>query len=108
MFPAAAPSIYQSPKCFVTYGIMGHVDQNQAPKKGKPWSAIMSLDFIHKIDLILPAEACDVILEQLNNTQKHPRYYKVNMTLGDILQGGFFNEYIKKGMYVILAYGRVC
>lgn len=30
------------------------------------------------------------------------------MTLGDILQGDFFNAYIKKGMYVILAYGRVC
>ncbi|KAJ4174498.1 hypothetical protein NW754_004917 [Fusarium falciforme] len=106
MFPAAAPSIFQSPKCFVTYGIMGHVDQNQAPKKGKPWSAIMSLDFIHKIDLILPAEACDVILEQLNNTQKHPRYYKVNMTLGDILQGGFFNEYIKKGNILMLSEGK--
>jgi hypothetical protein len=30
------------------------------------------------------------------------------MTLGDILQGDFFNEYIKKGMYIILAHGRAC
>lgn len=61
-----------------------------------------------QIDLIFPAEACDVILEQLNNTQKHPRYSKVNMTLGDILQGDFFNEYIKKGMHVSLAHDCVC
>lgn len=61
-----------------------------------------------QIDLILPAEACDVILEQLNNTQKDPRYFKVHMTLGDVLQGDFFNEYIKNGMYVSLAYDRVC
>lgn len=29
------------------------------------------------------------------------------MTLGDILQGDFFNEYIKKGTDVSLAYHRV-
>lgn len=61
-----------------------------------------------QIDLILPAEACDVILEQLNNTQKSPRYSKVHMTLGDVLQGDFFNEYIKKGMNVSLVYYCVC
>lgn len=52
MFPAAAPSIYQSPKCLVTYGSMGHVDTNQAPRKGKPWSSVMSLDFVHKVRMI--------------------------------------------------------
>jgi len=49
MFPAAAPSIYQSPKCFVSYGTMGYLDTKQAPRKGKPWTAVMSLDFIHKV-----------------------------------------------------------
>lgn len=44
-----APSIYQSPKCFVTYGTMGHVDPKQIPSKGKPWTAISDLDFIHKV-----------------------------------------------------------
>ncbi|RSL85504.1 hypothetical protein CEP52_016121 [Fusarium oligoseptatum] len=59
-----------------------------------------------QIDLILPAEACDVILEQLNNTPRHPRYSKVNMTLGDILQGDFFSEYIKKGNVLMLSEGK--
>ncbi|KAF5239434.1 hypothetical protein FANTH_9952 [Fusarium anthophilum] len=66
MFPAAAPSIYQSPRCFVSYGTMGYLDIKQAPRKGKPWTAVMSLDFIHKVDLILPSEAydaaCDIMM----------------------------------------------
>ncbi|KAF4962079.1 hypothetical protein FSARC_9813 [Fusarium sarcochroum] len=106
MFPAAAPTIYQSPKCFVTYGAMGHVDTKQAPHKGKPWTAIMSLDFIYKVDLILPAEAYDAAHEQLANAQKPPRYSKVVMSLGDILQGDFFTEYIKKGDVLMLSEGQ--
>ncbi|KAF4999695.1 hypothetical protein FGRMN_2260 [Fusarium graminum] len=98
MFPAAAPSIYQSPKCFVTYGTMGHVDTKQAPRKGKPWSSVMSLDFVHKIDLIVPTETYDAAYEHLANAQKSPRYSRVVMLLGDILQGAFFTEYIKKGI----------
>ncbi|WZH43440.1 ribonuclease P 40kDa subunit [Fusarium acuminatum] len=98
MFPAAAPSIYQSPKCLVTCGSMGHVDTNQAPRKGKPWSSVMSLDFIHKVDLILPTEAYDAVNEHLANTQKPPRYSRVVMSLGDIVQGDFFTEYIRKGV----------
>ncbi|TXC01032.1 hypothetical protein FocTR4_00008845 [Fusarium oxysporum f. sp. cubense] len=97
MFPAAAPSIYQSPKCFVSYGTMGYLDTKQAPRKGKPWTVVMSLDFIHKVDLILPSEAYDAACQQLSNAQNAPRYSKVVMSLGDILQGDFFTEYIKKG-----------
>ncbi|KAF4949989.1 hypothetical protein FGADI_8527 [Fusarium gaditjirri] len=87
MFPAAAPSIYQSPKCFVSYGTMGYLDTKQAPRKGKPWTAVMSLDLIHKVDLILPSEAYDAACQQLSNAHNAPCYSKVVMSLGDILQG---------------------
>ncbi|RGP66245.1 ribonuclease p mrp subunit pop1 [Fusarium longipes] len=107
MFPASAPSIYQSPKCFVTYGTMGHVDTRQAPSKGKPWVAITSLDFIHKVDLILPAEVHDAVSEQLAKTSEPPRYSKVVMSLGDLLQGDFFTEYIKKGDIMMLSEGQM-
>ncbi|KAJ4028518.1 hypothetical protein NW752_000779 [Fusarium irregulare] len=106
MFPAAAPSIYQSPKCFVTYGTMGHVDTNQAPRKSKPWAAITSLDFIHKVDLILPAEVHDAVSEQLAKTSMSPRYSRVVMSLGDVLQGDFFTEYIKRGDILMLSEGQ--
>ncbi|KAI6768200.1 hypothetical protein HG530_006209 [Fusarium avenaceum] len=106
MVPAAAPSIYQSPKCLVTYGSMGHVDTKQAPRKGKPWSSVVSLDFVHKVDLILPTEAYDAVREQLANTQKPPRYSRVVMSLGDIVQGDFFTEYIRKGDVMMLSEGQ--
>ncbi|RGP60324.1 ribonuclease p/mrp protein subunit pop1 [Fusarium sporotrichioides] len=107
MFPAAAPSVYQSPKCFMTHGTMGHVDTKQAPRKGKPWAAITSLDFIHKVDLILPAEVHDAVSEQLAKTEGPPLYSRVVMSVGDILQGDFFTEYIKKGDIIMLSEGRM-
>ncbi|KAF4978899.1 hypothetical protein FZEAL_4785 [Fusarium zealandicum] len=66
---------------------MGHVDTKQAPHKGKPWTAVTSQDFIHKADLILPVEAYDAVHEQFTNSEKSPRYSKVTMTIGDVLQG---------------------
>ncbi|KAF4344112.1 ribonuclease P MRP subunit POP1 [Fusarium beomiforme] len=106
MFPASAPSIYQSPKCFVTYGTMCHLDIKQAPRKAKPWTAVMSLDFIHKVDLILPSEVYDAASEKLGGVQKSPNCSKVVMSLGDILQGDFFTEYIKKGDIMMLSEGK--
>jgi len=47
------PSLYQSSKCFVTYGIMGHVDPKQPPSKGKPWATLASQDFVHRVRQIL-------------------------------------------------------
>ncbi|KAF7545426.1 hypothetical protein G7Z17_g9178 [Cylindrodendrum hubeiense] len=96
MIPTAAPSVYQAPKCFFTYGTMGHVDTKQAPHKGKLWTAITSQDFIHKVDLILPAEAYASV-QQVIEMHQPPQYSKVTMALGDILEGEFFTEYIKKG-----------
>lgn len=105
MFPVATPSIYQAPKCFVTYGTMGHVDTKQVPHKGKPWTVITSQDFIHKVDLILPTEAYDSV-QQVIETRQSPQYSKVTMTLGDILEGEFFTEYIKRGNVLMLSEGK--
>jgi ribonucleases P/MRP protein subunit RPP40 len=49
MFSQAAPSVYQTSKCHLTYGSMGHVDPKQLPRRGKPWSSLMTLDYIHKV-----------------------------------------------------------
>lgn len=49
MFSFPTPSVYQSLKCYVTYGTMGHPNSKQLPVKGKPWSAFLTQDFIHKV-----------------------------------------------------------
>lgn len=43
------PSVYQTSKCYVTHGTIGHLDAKQLPTKGKPWTALAGLDFIHKV-----------------------------------------------------------
>ncbi|KAH6880162.1 ribonuclease P 40kDa subunit [Thelonectria olida] len=106
MFTTVAPSIYQAPRCFVTYGTMGHVDTKQKPHKGKPWAAIKSLDFIHKVDLIMPMEVYKAVHEKIIKTRQPPQYAKVTMTLGDILEGEFFIEHIKNGNILMLSEGR--
>ncbi|OTA02168.1 hypothetical protein A9Z42_0025080 [Trichoderma parareesei] len=92
-----APSIYQSPKCFVTYGTMGHVDPKQPPSKGKPWTAISELDFVHKVDLVIPQDICDTIVQKMAEREA-PVYYRVIMTLGQVLETKFLTQYIKLGM----------
>ncbi|KAH6609855.1 hypothetical protein Trco_003201 [Trichoderma cornu-damae] len=89
-----APSIYQSPKCFVTYGTMGHVDPKQIPGKGKPWTAISELDFIHKVDLIIPQDVYEIVVQKV--VERHsPAYYRVVMTLSQVLETKFLTQYIK-------------
>lgn len=51
------PSVYQTSKCYVTHGTIGHLDPKQLPIKGKPWATIAGLDFIRKVDC---PPLCDV------------------------------------------------
>ncbi|KAI2472668.1 ribonuclease P 40kDa subunit [Annulohypoxylon bovei var. microspora] len=109
MFSFAAPSVYQSSKCFVTYGAMSHLEPGKLPSKGKPWSALLAQDFIHKVDLILPEELLQVVKDRIagNPDQGAPMFYKVIMRLRQVLEGAFFTEYIKIGNIMMLSEGRV-
>ncbi|RYO93524.1 hypothetical protein DL764_007973 [Monosporascus ibericus] len=101
-------SIYQSPKCSVTYGTMGHPDPKQLPVKGKPWSALLAQDFVHEVDLILPQDLVQVVKDKIaRESRPTPTYSRVIMTLGHILEGDFFTEYIKIGNIIMLSEGRV-
>ncbi|KAK8096778.1 hypothetical protein PG999_012722 [Apiospora kogelbergensis] len=97
MLSLSEPTVYQSSKCFTTYGTMGYPDPKQLPSKGKPWSVLLAQDFIHKVDAIVPAESVDKLKEKLNDDRFAPKYSRVIMTLGDALNGQFFTQYIKIG-----------
>ncbi|KXJ91649.1 ribonuclease P 40kDa subunit [Microdochium bolleyi] len=108
MLSFAVPSIYQSPKCFVTYGTMSHPDPKQLPSKGKPWSAVLAQDFVHKVDLILPQDVAELVRDKLEAAALLvPTYHRVIMTLGQVLEGDFFTEYIKLGNVIMLSDGRL-
>ncbi|KAH9988644.1 ribonuclease P 40kDa subunit [Xylariaceae sp. FL0662B] len=108
MFAFPTPSVYQSSKCFVTYGIMGHPDPRQIPSKGKPWSALLGQDFVHKVDLVLPEELLELVKNKVvGEPGRLPVYYRVTMSLGQVLEGDFFTEYIKIGNIMMLSEGRM-
>lgn len=113
MLSFPTPSVYQSSKCFVTYGVMGHLDPNQPPTKSKPWSTVAGQDFINRVchsppcwttftntypqvELIIPQESFEVVRKILNE-KAAPEFKRVVMSLHDVLSGDFFIEYIKKG-----------
>ncbi|KAI0882978.1 ribonuclease P 40kDa subunit [Annulohypoxylon maeteangense] len=106
MFSFATPSVYQSSKCFVTYGVTSHLQPGQLPGKGKPWSALLAQDFI---DLVLPEELLQVVKDKITGDPSRgpPVFYKVIMRLGQVLEGDFFTEYVKIGNIMMLSEGRV-
>lgn len=117
MLAFSEPSVYQTSKCYVTHGTMGHLDPKQLPIKGKPWSTIGGLDFIHKarfnlasrvfmfadsfkIDLILPQDLLETVLASNLADRPGSEFRRVIMSLGEILTGDFLKEYIKQGRAV--------
>ncbi|KAK4155005.1 ribonuclease P 40kDa subunit-domain-containing protein [Chaetomidium leptoderma] len=100
------PAVYQSSNCYVTYGILPHLDPKQLPSKSKPWTTLTSQDFVHKADLIIPQEMLELVQEKLLGDKLAPTFKRVVISLHDILSGEFFTEYIKKGDVLMLSEGR--
>ncbi|KAE8452386.1 hypothetical protein EG329_001086 [Mollisiaceae sp. DMI_Dod_QoI] len=84
-------------KCYVTHGVFGHVDAKQPPVKRKPFSSILKHEFIQKIELMLPQELYEIIKKNVLIGLPSPSYSRVILPLKALLEGEFFNEYIKKG-----------
>ncbi|KAI0160864.1 ribonuclease P 40kDa subunit [Hypoxylon sp. FL1284] len=102
MFSFPKPSVYQSSKCSVTYGVMSHPDPRKVPSKGKPWSTLLAQDFVHRVDLIFPDEVLQLVRDNIvGNPSRAPTFYKVIMSLGQILEGDFFTEYTKAGVLTL-------
>jgi ribonuclease P/MRP protein subunit RPP40 len=51
-----------------------------------------------KVELILPEELYEIIKNEILKERARPTYSRVIMPLEALLEGEFFNEYIKKGM----------
>ncbi|KAJ6445511.1 ribonucleases P/MRP protein subunit RPP40 [Purpureocillium lavendulum] len=103
MFPQTA---YRSSTCFVTYGTLGYVDPKQPPHRSKPWTDIASQEFIYKVDLVVPQLCYDALHERLTESSRQPHHWQVTASLGQLLQGNFFTEYVKTGHALMLSDGR--
>lgn len=92
---------------------MGHLDPDQPPaveitptigsgkKVKKPWSSFQDLNYVFKVDLVLPKECAEEALRRLVAARPMYQYFHVIMTVGQILEGEFFKEYIKAGECVL-------
>lgn len=109
-----APSTLQTAKCFFSYGTMGHIYPKQPPtienvpttdsraNLKSPWSNFQELGYVFQVDIIVPHELLEVAHQKLVTDRPVPQFSRVIMTLGQILQGDFFKEYIKAGEILFL------
>ncbi|EGY16668.1 uncharacterized protein VDAG_07832 [Verticillium dahliae VdLs.17] len=58
----------------------------------------MAQGFNHQVDLVVPEECYELVKRNLVEQRDAPVYQRVTMTLGQILDGAFFLEYMKKGL----------
>ena len=86
---------------------MGHLDPKQAPTKRKPYSAILKHTFIQRVELMIPEELFSIISEVVLPQFPAPAYSRVILPLRALLEGDFFNTYIKLGNILMLSEGRI-
>ncbi|CAD6587543.1 MAG: hypothetical protein ASARMPREDX12_002930 [Alectoria sarmentosa] len=83
-----------------------YVDPQQPPSKRKPFSTILNQPFTHTVQLILPQELYDVVWKEVETKISNIQYSRVIMSLSELLEGDFFNMYIKTGNILMLSEGR--
>ncbi|KAH8808344.1 ribonuclease P 40kDa subunit-domain-containing protein [Xylogone sp. PMI_703] len=86
---------------------MGHLDPKQPPVKRNPYAAVLNQRFVHQVQFILLKEIYEVIQTDLVKDEINPTYSRVILPLRSLVEGEFFNEYIKKGNILMLSEGRV-
>ncbi|PKS05078.1 hypothetical protein jhhlp_008445 [Lomentospora prolificans] len=112
MFSFPTPSVYQSAKCFVTYGQMPYIqpgttsDDTPQPAKGKPWAPILAQDFIHRIDLIVPEESYETLEKEVLGKLAPPPFFKITAPLVKLLDGAFLLDYLKNADALMLSKGQ--
>ncbi|KAF6220904.1 hypothetical protein HO133_002584 [Letharia lupina] len=94
-------------KAYVSHGnLPPFVDPEQPPSTKKPFSTILGQPFTHTVQLILPQELYDVVWKEVEAKISNIQYSRVIMPLSGLLEGDFFNRYIKIGNILMLSEGR--
>ncbi|KAF2448027.1 hypothetical protein P171DRAFT_383358 [Karstenula rhodostoma CBS 690.94] len=96
-------------KVFFSHSLLpSYIDPQNVSTKKKPFSTFNAQPFSHTLDLILPEEIYEIVKGHVEGTAATAKgvYARVYMKLGEVLQGDFFNEYIKKGNIMMLSEGR--
>ncbi|KAE8364363.1 ribonuclease P 40kDa subunit-domain-containing protein [Aspergillus caelatus] len=82
------------------------IDSKQPPMKKSPFSAIWGHPFVHTVEVTLPEATYKTIESSLDTKLPKLRYARVFMSLSSLLEGDFFNAYIKSGNILMISEGR--
>ncbi|EED24274.1 ribonuclease P protein subunit p40, putative [Talaromyces stipitatus ATCC 10500] len=94
-------------KSYITIGpIPEAVDPQELHSKKAPFSTISHHSLVHTIELILPKDVYTAIWSSIREKLGRPRYIQVIMPLITLLEGDFFNDFVKPGSVLILSEGR--
>ncbi|PIG85550.1 hypothetical protein AARAC_007744 [Aspergillus arachidicola] len=94
-------------KCYTAVAqLPSFIDPKQPPVKKSPFSAIRGHPFVHTVEVILPEATYKSIEGSLNTKLPKLRYARVFMSLSSLLEGDFFNTYIKSGNILMISEGR--
>ncbi|KAF2717749.1 hypothetical protein K431DRAFT_232368 [Polychaeton citri CBS 116435] len=95
------------PKCFFHNSqLPSFINHEQPPTKKRPFSIILDQAFSHCLDVVVPSEVALALQEAVTQEKAALQYARVHMKLGDIIEGDFFNTYIKSGNVLMLSEGR--
>lgn len=96
------------PKLTISLGrLPGYVSSAQAPTKKAPWRTIREVGFCSSVSVALSDDAYEVLWDGVHASMPLPQYAKVTMKLENVLEGDFFNEYIKIGRLLVQGLRRV-
>ncbi|PYI12439.1 hypothetical protein BO78DRAFT_331006 [Aspergillus sclerotiicarbonarius CBS 121057] len=94
-------------KCYTTIAqLPAFIDPKQPPTKRSPFTAILGHPYVHTVEVILPKEIYSNIQDSLDSKLQKLRYARVFMSLLSLLEGDFFNTYIKIGNILMISEGR--
>ncbi|WPG99638.1 Hypothetical protein R9X50_00245700 [Acrodontium crateriforme] len=94
------------PKCFFTESSLpAYVDHTQPPTKKKPFSTVLNQTFSHTLDVVLPETIARAFRQGIANGANRCRYARVHMKPIELIEGEFFNHYIKLGDIIMLSQG---
>ncbi|OKL60172.1 hypothetical protein UA08_04637 [Talaromyces atroroseus] len=82
------------------------VEDRRPPYRKAPFTTLSRHALVHTTELIMPREVYNAIWSSMQDKLAKPRYIQVIMPLIALLEGDFFNTFVKSGCVLMQSEGR--